>query len=35
MTQIAKEHPDVATIVDYGQSYEKRTISLLKVIQIV
>uniref|UniRef100_A0A3Q3LXW5 Carboxypeptidase O-like n=1 Tax=Mastacembelus armatus TaxID=205130 RepID=A0A3Q3LXW5_9TELE len=34
MTQIAKDHPDVVTIVDYGQTYEKRTISLLKVIYI-
>ncbi|XP_026157585.1 carboxypeptidase O-like [Mastacembelus armatus] len=31
MTQIAKDHPDVVTIVDYGQTYEKRTISLLKI----
>lgn len=31
MAQIAKSHPDVVTIVEYGKTYEKRTISLLKV----
>lgn len=33
MAQMVKDHPDVVTIVDYGQTYEKRTISLLKVMQ--
>uniref|UniRef100_H2TMD4 Carboxypeptidase O n=1 Tax=Takifugu rubripes TaxID=31033 RepID=H2TMD4_TAKRU len=31
MAQIAKTHPDVVTIVEYGKTYEKRTISLLKI----
>ncbi|RVE75336.1 hypothetical protein OJAV_G00015660 [Oryzias javanicus] len=31
MAQMVKDHPDVVTIVDYGQTYEKRTISLLKL----
>uniref|UniRef100_A0A3B3BBY9 Carboxypeptidase O n=1 Tax=Oryzias melastigma TaxID=30732 RepID=A0A3B3BBY9_ORYME len=31
MAQMVKDHPDVVTIVDYGQTYEKRTISLLKI----
>ncbi|KAK2856797.1 hypothetical protein Q5P01_005532 [Channa striata] len=31
MAQLLKEHPDVVSIVDYGQTYEKRTISLLKI----
>lgn len=34
MNQTAKDHPDLVTIVDYGKTYEKRTISLLKVKQI-
>lgn len=34
MTQIANDYPDVVTIMDYGQTYEKRKISLLKVIFI-
>ena len=31
MTKIAKDNPDLVTIVEYGKTYEKRTISLLKV----
>uniref|UniRef100_A0A3Q3IG58 Peptidase M14 domain-containing protein n=1 Tax=Monopterus albus TaxID=43700 RepID=A0A3Q3IG58_MONAL len=31
MVQIAENHSDVVTIVNYGQTYEKRTISLLKI----
>lgn len=31
MAQIAKTYPDVVTIVEYGKTYEKRTVSLLKV----
>lgn len=31
MSQIAKAYPDVVSIVEYGKTYEKRTISLLKV----
>ncbi|KAM6892908.1 carboxypeptidase O-like isoform 1-T1 [Lycodopsis pacificus] len=31
MAQVAKDHPDVVTVVEYGQTYEKRTISLLKI----
>ncbi|XP_038551017.1 carboxypeptidase O-like isoform X1 [Micropterus salmoides] len=31
MNQTAKDHPDLVTIVDYGKTYEKRTISLLKI----
>ncbi|XP_044044121.1 carboxypeptidase O [Siniperca chuatsi] len=31
MGQIARDHPDLVTIVEYGQTYEKRTISLLKI----
>nr|XP_046238780.1 carboxypeptidase O [Scatophagus argus] len=31
MVQTAKAHPDVVTIVEYGQTYEKRVISLLKI----
>lgn len=34
MAQIAKSYPDVVTIVEYGKTYEKRTISLLKVKHI-
>ena len=34
MVQIANSHPDVVTIVEYGKTYEKRTISLLKVKHI-
>lgn len=33
MAQMVMDYPDVVTIVDYGQTYEKRTISLLKVTQ--
>lgn len=31
MAQIVKDHRGLVTIVEYGQTYEKRTISLLKV----
>ncbi|KAI3366065.1 hypothetical protein L3Q82_009893 [Scortum barcoo] len=31
MAQIKNEHPDVVTIMDYGKTYEHRTISLLKI----
>ncbi|KAM6893497.1 carboxypeptidase O [Xenentodon cancila] len=31
MSQMATDHPDVVTKVDYGQTYEKRIISLLKI----
>ncbi|CAB1440740.1 unnamed protein product [Pleuronectes platessa] len=31
MTQIAQNHSEVVTIMDYGQTYEKRNISLLKI----
>ncbi|XP_053709371.1 carboxypeptidase O [Synchiropus splendidus] len=31
MAQIAKTHPDVVSIVEYGKTYELRTISLLKI----
>lgn len=31
MEQTVKENPDVVNIVQYGQTYEKRVISLLKV----
>ena len=31
MEQTVKENPDVVKIVQYGQTYEKRVISLLKV----
>ncbi|CAG00997.1 unnamed protein product, partial [Tetraodon nigroviridis] len=31
MAQTAKSHPDVVSIVEYGKTYEKRTISLLKI----
>ncbi|XP_014858608.1 PREDICTED: carboxypeptidase O isoform X1 [Poecilia mexicana] len=31
MAQMAKEYPDVVTIVDYGKSYENRTISLMRI----
>ena len=31
MEQTVKENPDVVTLVQYGQTYEKRVISLLKV----
>ncbi|XP_012705978.2 carboxypeptidase O isoform X1 [Fundulus heteroclitus] len=31
MVQMEKDHPDVVTVVDYGRTYEKRTISLLKI----
>uniref|UniRef100_A0A673B9S1 Carboxypeptidase O n=1 Tax=Sphaeramia orbicularis TaxID=375764 RepID=A0A673B9S1_9TELE len=31
MDQIVKENPDVVTKVDYGKTYENRTISLLKI----
>ncbi|XP_061571612.1 carboxypeptidase O [Cololabis saira] len=31
MSQMQTDHPDVVTLVDYGQTYEKRTISLMKI----
>lgn len=31
MAQIQKDHSDVVTIMDYGKTYEMKTISLLKV----
>ncbi|XP_061641625.1 carboxypeptidase O [Phyllopteryx taeniolatus] len=31
MAQLAKEYPDIVTIVDYGMTYELRTISMLKI----
>ncbi|XP_043965885.1 carboxypeptidase O [Gambusia affinis] len=31
MSQMAKQYPDVVTIVDYGKSYENRTISLMRI----
>ncbi|XP_017293120.1 carboxypeptidase O-like [Kryptolebias marmoratus] len=31
MNQIVKDHPDLVTRVEYGKTYEKRTISLLKI----
>lgn len=31
MVQMEKAHPDVVSIVEYGKTYEKKTISLLKV----
>lgn len=31
MSQTAKAYPDIVSIVEYGKTYEKRTISLLKV----
>uniref|UniRef100_A0A8C4HYY1 Peptidase M14 domain-containing protein n=1 Tax=Dicentrarchus labrax TaxID=13489 RepID=A0A8C4HYY1_DICLA len=31
MVQMAKDHPDVVSIVEYGQTYEKRVIKLLKI----
>ncbi|XP_059183902.1 carboxypeptidase O-like [Centropristis striata] len=31
MAQMEKEYPDIVTIVEYGQTYEKRVISLLKI----
>ncbi|KAM9333988.1 carboxypeptidase O-like [Symphorus nematophorus] len=31
MKQIVKDYPDVVTIVEYGQTYEKNVISLLKI----
>uniref|UniRef100_UPI0037E892B1 carboxypeptidase O-like n=1 Tax=Semicossyphus pulcher TaxID=241346 RepID=UPI0037E892B1 len=31
MAQIVKDNPDLVTIMEYGQTYEKRTISLLKI----
>ncbi|KAF7664153.1 hypothetical protein LDENG_00187290 [Lucifuga dentata] len=31
MTQILKDNPDVVSLVDYGKTYENRTISLLKI----
>ncbi|XP_047211715.1 carboxypeptidase O isoform X1 [Girardinichthys multiradiatus] len=31
MAQMEKDHPDVVTIVDYGKTYENRTISLLRI----
>lgn len=31
MAQIQKNHSDVVTIMDYGKTYEMKTISLLKV----
>ncbi|XP_041637402.1 carboxypeptidase O-like [Cheilinus undulatus] len=31
MTQIAKDNPDIVKIIDYGKTYELRTISLLKI----
>lgn len=30
-----KDYPDVVTIVDYGKSYENRTISLLRVNRVL
>lgn len=35
MSQMAKQYPDVVAIVDYGKSYENRTISLMRVNQIL
>jgi len=34
MVQAVKNYPEVVTIVEYGQTYEKRNISLLKVNQL-
>jgi len=34
MTRVAKENPDVVTTMAYGRTYEKRSISLLKVDQL-
>ncbi|XP_037552300.1 carboxypeptidase O-like [Nematolebias whitei] len=31
MTQTEKDHPDLVTLVEYGKTYEKRTITLLKI----
>ncbi|KAK2880304.1 carboxypeptidase O-like [Channa argus] len=31
MAQLVKEHPDVVSILNYGQTYENRNISLLKI----
>ncbi|KAM8905228.1 LOW QUALITY PROTEIN: carboxypeptidase O [Spinachia spinachia] len=31
MDQVANDHPDVVTVMKYGQTYEKRTIRLLKI----
>ncbi|CAN9498252.1 unnamed protein product [Ophioblennius macclurei] len=31
MRQMVKDHPDLVTMVDYGKTYENRTISLLKI----
>ncbi|XP_061693014.1 carboxypeptidase O isoform X1 [Syngnathoides biaculeatus] len=31
MVQLAKHYPDIVTIVDYGKTYEFRTISMLKI----
>ncbi|XP_061539257.1 carboxypeptidase O [Phycodurus eques] len=31
MAQLAKEYPDIVTILDYGKTYEFRTISMLKI----
>ncbi|XP_068165228.1 carboxypeptidase O-like [Antennarius striatus] len=31
MVQTAKDHPGLVTIVEYGQTYEKRVITLLKI----
>ncbi|XP_060888823.1 carboxypeptidase O-like [Labrus mixtus] len=31
MAQIANDYPEIVTIMEYGQTYEKRTISLLKI----
>ncbi|XP_072231718.1 carboxypeptidase O [Leuresthes tenuis] len=31
MAQMERDHPEVVTAVEYGQTYEKRTISLLKI----
>lgn len=31
MAQMEKAHPDVVAVVEYGKTYEKKTISLLKV----
>ncbi|KAI4831393.1 hypothetical protein KUCAC02_000936 [Chaenocephalus aceratus] len=31
MVQAVKDYPEVVTILEYGQTYEKRTISLLKI----
>lgn len=35
MIDMEKENPDIVTVVEYGQTYEKRAISLLRVSQYV